>query len=144
MNKIGALLASVLLFPAGSVSALSLAIYGTQFKAGQPQPEDALESSVESSADLDNLRTTARTIKYYPKLKFEIAGHADPAECAPSECVLLSSRRAALVAEFLLKMGVGPSQISHVTGYGTSLLMQKVIAGEEGPVNRRVEVNVQP
>lgn len=83
-----------------------------------------------------SLARIATLLKKNRNMKIEVGGHASQ-EGTPDANLLLSSRRAVAVYRYLIKRGVGRSQLT-VKGYGTSK-----DAGRGRAVNRRVEFKVK-
>ena len=88
----------------------------------------------------DILATTAEGLKGQESLKVEIAGHTDSVGSSEYNQEL-SRKRAEVVRDYLLDLGVGSDQLT-ARGYGESspLRSNETPAGRER--NRRVEVNV--
>ena len=129
--------------PAGAL-AFSLDLPGAYFKPGHPTAGESLRDSLDPSrADesIKNLRLTAESLAKYPGVYFEVAGHADSNECEADECRYLSSRRARLVFRHLLHLGVDPTRLDGLQGYGTKAPVSDH-GSEETWMNRRVEINV--
>jgi len=88
---------------------------------------------------IPTLKLIYNTLKKYPNLKIEIAGHTDSIGPA-DENVVLSKKRAEAVKAYLVKMGISPDRMQ-TKGYGEAFPLASnddEVDGRE--LNRRIEI----
>ncbi len=78
----------------------------------------------------------------YPDMEIDVNGYADTAGMSEHN-VSLSRARAMAVADELMKQGIDPGRI-HTHAYGESELRIPTPNGVAQPLNRRVEIVLQP
>ncbi len=96
------------------------------------------------SADLtqsarSTLLNVAQRMKASPTAVLNLEGHADATGDAEYN-MALSNRRASRVADFLVRQGVGRSQLTDINAYGESSPSQNNSTSEGRAANRRVEL----
>lgn len=82
------------------------------------------------------------TLKRYPQLKVEVAGHTD-SRASEAYNLELSQRRAQAVVDYFVQMGVDAGRLS-AKGYGESQPIADNATAEGRAANRRVELRILP
>ncbi len=104
---------------------------GIQFESGSDRVK------AESFKKLDML---VQFFKDTPNLEVEISGHTDNVGSAESN-LILSKKRAQVVADYLISKGVNPKQLK-VTGFGADKPIADNATDDGKAQNRRIEMNV--
>lgn len=99
---------------------------------------DSARLTEDSKAILDQ---TAETLKSYPDIKVEVAGHTDDVG-SDAYNMGLSERRAQSVKTYLTAQGVGADRMTPV-GYGKTQPLVEGTTAEDRAKNRRVELKVK-
>lgn len=89
-------------------------------------------------SDLDRLY---KILLEYPTMEVEVGGHTD-SQGGFEYNMLLSSRRARAVVQYLTKKGVEPERLSYI-GYGTTRHVATNQTDEGRQLNRRVEFRIK-
>lgn len=125
-------------------SADDIDIRGINFKRSQPVEGDRLVDVVaEPSADsMAVLQQAANILNAYPKLRVKIVGFTDDKECAGSDCIQLSFRRAKYVKDWFLTHGVSIQQLYGPEGHGSADPIGENATERGRSYNRRTELQV--
>lgn len=99
---------------------------------------DSAVLKAEARAILDD---SAKTLKRYPGVKAEVAGHTD-ARASDSHNQALSQRRAQAVVDYLIAAGV-PADALSAKGYGEAEPVADNATAEGRAQNRRVELRIR-
>ena len=86
------------------------------------------------------LADAAATLRKYPSMVVEVAGHTDSDGTAANN-LGLSQRRANTVRDFLIKAGVPPGNLS-TRGYGEARPIADNVTARGKAINRRVELRI--
>ena len=81
------------------------------------------------------------TLKRYPGLKIEVAGHTDSTH-SDAYNQGLSARRAQAVLDYFVERGIPPDSLT-AKGYGESMPVADNGSAEGRAQNRRVELRIQ-
>jgi outer membrane protein OmpA-like peptidoglycan-associated protein len=100
-----------------------------------PFDSGTLQLSAQSKAELLNL---FNVMSQNPSLKIEVSGHTDNVG-DPQKNAELSVKRAKIVADYLVKLGIPSNRIT-VTGYGQTKPIAENTTEEGKAKNRRVEI----
>nr|WP_246387886.1 OmpA family protein [Chiayiivirga flava] len=138
------LIFSIYFLASVKVFATTLDLPGAYFRPGHPIKGESIYDALDperSEQSLRNLKTSADRLIKYSANYFEVAGHADAAECEPAECRYLSARRAQVVFRHLLRLGVDPMRLDSMSGWGTTA---PIVGSGSKDIwrNRRVDINV--
>lgn len=118
-------------------------LLGVVFKPGRPKAEDSLIEALEAPEELENLQRDAKIINRLRTLKFRIVGNTDDRECAGSECMSLSVRRADYVRNWLINAGVPETSLKEPIGYGSTRPIQDNSIEEARRKNRNAFIEFE-
>ncbi len=131
--------------PDGCPQAITIDLRGVEFKFDRPKSgETEVEPTLKdpSSEGMGILNNAVTTLKQYPNLKVEVAGHTD-FYGTDAYNMDLSQRRVNVVAEYLKAQGVNADQLTGMMGYGESKPIDTNDTREGRQRNRRTELNAQ-
>jgi hypothetical protein len=118
-----------------------------RFKAGRPTPSDTLHDALlePEEQQLDILKSNLklfRSVQNNVPYDLEVLGFSSANECAGSECVELSVRRAELTASWLVANGLPSNRLARVEGMGAKLPIGDESTEIGRTANRRAEINL--
>jgi hypothetical protein len=112
-----------------------------QFKAGHPLPSESIAEAVDDPPEeqMQILRSNLDVLANASRIRVEIMGFTDSHECAASDCLALSLRRAKCVYDWLVAHGVPESKLKGPTGNGSEWPIDRSNMSDGWRYNRRVQ-----
>lgn len=125
----------------GEVNSHSIEFKRIYFLDGRPRKDESINDLPEilDKKQLSVLGQILEALKERPDIGVKVLGFADRNECAPSDCLDLSLRRARIVVDWLLSHGLPSVQLKGPEGMSTSWPLYKDATKEERIFNRRVD-----
>lgn len=136
-NVVQPIAASQPVLPQAAVPQMTLSLGSTVILRKVTFEEGEYILNPSSFTELNQLATS---LKQYPRIHVEIAGHTD-LEGDLRLNQYLSENRAKVVANYLVRKGINEEQIT-IKGYGGKRPLIKSGTGAERAANRRVEITV--